>query len=460
MSHLSLARQLAGLLESLGDALVLRSAALNFWTAALLGGALLLDRALARRARASLRIALYAPVAVRIALPLGWSLRTTGAPSVDALLAPLTTLSAQGEGANVPVAFAPSWHALVAAIYAAVAVALATRTVLARVRLGRALAHARRVPLGAAALPCPALAHATLGPMAFGLVAPRIVVPERLLAPSEARALEGVLRHEAAHVRRGDAWLSALMQLLVVVAWPVAPLWLAVARVRHLMELACDEAAVEGRSAEERRAYGHALLDVAEWAEVRAPGHAAALHFGSSLRARIEALASMRPWPLAAQRLAVVLAPAALLVACGAGAPPAASAATSAAPSDEGYGYEFDVDSPKEAAAAKPSAPLSPDAHGRIPPENIQAIVRARFGAVRACYDAGRKRDPKLAGVVRVKIVFGPDGATKDAADERSTLADKDVVACVVAELRNLTYAKGPPGDVTFIYPIQLTPLN
>ena len=154
--------------------------------------------------------------------------------------------------------------------------------------------------------------------------------------------------------------------------------------------------------------------------------------------------------------------PLALLVACAASAPPRAAVATTGAPAltnaDEGYGYTFDTDSAKEAAAGQRSAPSLLNADGRIPPETIQATVRDHFGAIGTCYQAGLEKDPKLAGIVAVKFVFGGDGIVKDAADERSTLPDKDVIACVVGELRKLTYPKGPPGDVTVVYPIQLSP--
>lgn len=43
---------------------------MNAWTAGLLVGAFLLDKALAERARASWRLALYAPIGLRLLLPL------------------------------------------------------------------------------------------------------------------------------------------------------------------------------------------------------------------------------------------------------------------------------------------------------------------------------------------------------------------------------------------------------
>jgi hypothetical protein len=275
-----------------------------------------------------------------------------------------------------------------------------------------------------------------------------------------------VLRHEAAHLRRRDAWLSVAMQLLAITAWPVVPLWIAIARVRHLVELACDEAALAGADAIERRRYGHTLLDMAEWRwlAVRPIGAGAGeLHFGSTMRARIEALASQRHWPVGIQALALSLALLALFAACGGAAPRPASAPGAGTPSSgddsKGYGYEFEADAAKAAAAAPASGgflPAGPD--GRLPPETIQATVRAHFGALRTCYEAGLKRDPKLAGTVRVKYAFGEDGITTEAADDKSTLPDAGVVACVVGEFRKLTYPKAQGGNVTVVYPIQFAP--
>jgi hypothetical protein len=230
-------------------------------------------------------------------------------------------------------------------------------------------------------------------------------------------------------------------------------------RVRQLVELACDEAALAGADPTQRRQYGHALLDIAEWSSMAvAPLGAGELHFGSTLRARIEALTSQRHWPVAAQALVVSLAPMALLAACAASTPPRVATTAGTPERDDGYGYEFETDSAKAAAAA-PASGTTPtmNADGRVAPEAIQSSVRARFAAIVACYEAGRAKDPKLAGTVNVKLVIGEDGVTREASDNGSTLPDKDVVACIVSDLRAVTYPKGP-GVITVVYPIELTP--
>ncbi|MGO8999889.1 MAG: M56 family metallopeptidase [Polyangiaceae bacterium] len=446
MGDLAAIERVAGsLLESFGQEIVGKFGPLNVWTAVLLGSALVLDRALARRARASWRIALYAPIAARILLPLDWSLPFATSSRVATFLAPVAQIG--GQAADVALQWhAPLAYSLVALAYLAVVALLATRATLARVRLGRALALATPIPAPRGGISCPVVQHDDLGPMAVGLLAPRIVLPRRLLATGEEHALSCVLRHETAHLRRGDAWLSASMQLLAIFSWPVVPLWIAIGRVRQLVELACDEAALDGADETERRRYGHALLDMAEWPSFAVASLGAGeLHFGSTLRARIEALTAQRHWPLIAQALAVSLAPMALLVACGGAA--------------KDYGYEFAPDPAKTAAAAPASSETSHlNKDGRVAPEAIQTTVRGSFGAFKTCYEAGLKRDPKLTGTVNVKSTFGGDGAVKDAADENSTLPDKDVVACVVGEFRKLTFPTGPAGTVTIVYPIQFSP--
>jgi len=440
-------------LESFGQALIERFGPLNLWTAALLVGALVIDHTLSRRARASFRIALYAPLALRILLPLGWSMGLATGPRVATIFAPLLLVGARPD-IDPSASQGPTWRALVAVAYVAVATLLAARMVLARMRLGRSLADAEPVPGHHPGVPCPILQHEDLGPMVVGIVAPRIVLPRRLLAAGEEHALSCVLRHELAHLGRRDGWLLAAMQFLCIAAWPVVPLWIAIARVRQLVELACDEAALAGVDATERRRYGHALLDMVEWRlHSVAPLGAGELHFGSTLRARIEALASQRHWPLAAQTLALSLASIALLIACSGAAPPDATA-----PAKRPYGYEFRTVSTNDATSGPAVASSQLDPSGRLPPEVIEGNVRANFGDLLACYQTGLAKDPKLAGTVSVRFVLGEGGMTNEVTAEQSTLPDNDVVSCVVGAFRKLTYPESRGGNVTVVYPIEFAP--
>jgi Zn-dependent protease with chaperone function len=440
------------MVDHIGRALAAWLVPVNAWTAALLVGGLLVDRLVGHRLRASLRIALYAPIALRVVLPLSWSIPVARLPSA-ALVLPLQALAAS----PAPASRLLSWHAGLALAYVAVAVALAVRGIARRRRLWRALECA--APYDATRAPYPVLRHRELGPMVVGIVQPRIVLPEAMLEQSTEHALACVLKHEIAHVRRGDPWLSAAMEILLVVAWPVAPLWVAASRVRHLIELACDEAALAGADAAERRRYGHVLLDVAE-----ERSFVAALHFGATLRARIEAIALQRPWPRSVQG-SVVIAAVAGFAACSSAGPGAVPQATdSARPAARAggvdqYGYEFDKDPLANGAVPRSKAPTqTTNAEGRLAPEAIQNVVRQGFGAFRQCYENALKANGQLQGTVAVSFTIAADGSVQSAADHGSTLPDADVVQCVVGGFSRLAFPPPQGGQVTVVYPVVFRP--
>jgi beta-lactamase regulating signal transducer with metallopeptidase domain len=445
-------------IDHLGHALAAWLVPVNAWAAALFACAWLLDRALGRRVRASLRMALYAPVALRVVLPLSWTLPTARLPG-GAMLLPLQSLTAAAGSSSSLV----SWPAGLAAGYAIVAVVLAAVTVARRASLARALGAAW--PSEVPDAPYPVLRHPELGPMVVGLLEPRIVMPDALLDGATAETLACVVKHEAAHVRRGDPWLAAGMEWLLVACWPVAALWLAVGRVRHLMELACDEAALSGADASERRRYGHVLLDVAEHGPM-AFSSAGSLHFGSTLRARIEAIAMHHPWPRAVQAGLATLAVAALVACSSAESAVAPQAAGGARPASTGgavdqYGYEYETDLARSGAAAKmptPAPASDVNENGRLAPEVIQGVVRASFGRFRACYEAGLGKDARLQGRVTVSFVIEPDGTVQNAADQGSSLTDTRVVQCVVDGFGRLHFPPPQGGYVTVIYPIEFNP--
>jgi beta-lactamase regulating signal transducer with metallopeptidase domain len=107
--------------------------------------------------------------------------------------------------------------------------------------------------------------HRELGsPATAGLLRSVVLVPEALFARLDADALEWVLRHELAHVRRRDVLLDAALRVVraVWIAHPAA--WVCPALFARERELACDEAALSrsGRALGPRAA--SALLAVLE----------------------------------------------------------------------------------------------------------------------------------------------------------------------------------------------------
>ncbi len=97
-------------------------------------------------------------------------------------------------------------------------------------------------------------------PAAFGMLRPIIVIPPGLLESREA--LEPVLLHELAHIRRGDTF-RPLLFLLVCMHWYNPFLWLLWLISGADMELACDAAVLKRLDRDGRKQYALALAGLA-----------------------------------------------------------------------------------------------------------------------------------------------------------------------------------------------------
>ena len=90
-------------------------------------------------------------------------------------------------------------------------------------------------------------------PSVFGIVRPVLCLTSRIELSLEE--LTWVLRHELAHVKRWDALILSVAQVIRACQWfnPIA--WIVVAKLRTGIEQAADELATEGMSAK-----GHCAL--------------------------------------------------------------------------------------------------------------------------------------------------------------------------------------------------------
>lgn len=78
-------------------------------------------------------------------------------------------------------------------------------------------------------------------PLVYGLFRPVILLPREANSwPAGQRA--AAIRHERAHVQRGDLWTSLMAQVVCAVYWFHPLVWLVARQMRHEQELACDDA--------------------------------------------------------------------------------------------------------------------------------------------------------------------------------------------------------------------------
>jgi bla regulator protein BlaR1 len=80
----------------------------------------------------------------------------------------------------------------------------------------------------------------TGSPALFGIIRPRILLPQGLLETINLGELQYVFLHELAHLKRRDIYLAWLVCVLQVLHWFNPLIWLAFRRMRIDQELATD----------------------------------------------------------------------------------------------------------------------------------------------------------------------------------------------------------------------------
>lgn len=98
-------------------------------------------------------------------------------------------------------------------------------------------------------------------PIACGLLRPVILLPEASQSwPAER--IDSAIRHEQAHIHRGDLWMNLFTEL-VCAAWWFHPLvWLIARRLKEEQEIACDDLVISAGI--EPATYAEALLAAAQ----------------------------------------------------------------------------------------------------------------------------------------------------------------------------------------------------
>lgn len=153
-------------------------------------------------------------------------------------------------------------------------------------------------------------------PIALGVRRPEICVPPRALVGLAPEQQEGMLAHELAHLVRRDPFWLAFGRLLASVLFFQPLNWIAVRRLREISELLCDEWAV-GRTGRPV-SLARCLTEVAGWSfqplsSLPAPGMAdRPSHLGKRIRRLLEEARSpqrrVHPAWLAAGMVVLVIA--------------------------------------------------------------------------------------------------------------------------------------------------------
>lgn len=98
-------------------------------------------------------------------------------------------------------------------------------------------------------------------PLLLGILRPCIVLPTTDISTEERQY---IYLHELTHYQCGDIFYKWLLQLTLCIHWFNPLVHIMVREVNRLCELSCDEAVIRSMGSDERRGYGHALLNSLE----------------------------------------------------------------------------------------------------------------------------------------------------------------------------------------------------
>jgi uncharacterized protein YjbI with pentapeptide repeats/beta-lactamase regulating signal transducer with metallopeptidase domain len=138
------------------------------------------------------------------------------------------------------------------------------------------------------------LSYETETPVAIGFRRPVILIPTELATADGLDAIEPLVMHEYAHLRRYDDWTNLVQRVIERVLWFNPVVWLVGRRIALEREIASDDAVVERTGA--AHAYATSLWRLAR--EMRMPEHAVvapgALLTRKQITVRIEQLLDTR----------------------------------------------------------------------------------------------------------------------------------------------------------------------
>ena len=96
--------------------------------------------------------------------------------------------------------------------------------------------------------------------------------------------------------------------------------------------------------------------------------------------------------------------------------------------------------------------------NGGLPSEVVARVLRSQLARFRFCYESGLQRNPSLAGRVSVRFLVTQSGQVGSAVDAGSSVGDSSVVACVLAQLRAMTFPSPEGGFTAVMVPFTLRP--
>jgi beta-lactamase regulating signal transducer with metallopeptidase domain len=105
---------------------------------------------------------------------------------------------------------------------------------------------------------------AVTAPALFGLIKPRLLLPENTLKELSEERIRFIFLHELIHCKRYDLLLNWWIMVLQIIHWFNPLIWIAFRKIRYNLELTCDELTLTHLRKNQVSEYGHMILHFLE----------------------------------------------------------------------------------------------------------------------------------------------------------------------------------------------------
>jgi TonB family protein len=99
----------------------------------------------------------------------------------------------------------------------------------------------------------------------------------------------------------------------------------------------------------------------------------------------------------------------------------------------------------------------APAVDGELDPALVSKEVRARIGAVKACYERALKRNPNLSGKVKVRWTITAAGTVSGVDISDDTMGDSEVASCIKQLVARWRFPAPAGGSVEVEFPFVFT---
>lgn len=97
-------------------------------------------------------------------------------------------------------------------------------------------------------------------PSLFGVISPKLLLPNNLLEKISKEELKYIFLHELAHFKRKDILVNWVVILLQILHWFNPVVWLGFYKMHNDCEMACDARVLSCIREEERKEYGYTII--------------------------------------------------------------------------------------------------------------------------------------------------------------------------------------------------------